>query len=206
MRPTNKGRRFARVSLPDGIPEKIIAARGTRRWQHVRDQAVLTFMWRTGARTSEITGLRLCEIDPPRLRIMRPKGWQRAKNPAPARTVGLDGIAMRSWERWLLAREAQFGPTPLDSAELAFPTAKGGALPGSYLRALLPRLARQVGYGGRVHPHCLRHTFACECVLEGRTVAFVKNCLGHDSVLTTQIYLDSLMPLDVVEGMCERAS
>src|SRR5260370_1231187 len=44
---------------------------------------------------------------------------------------------------------------------------EGRPLRASFLRALLPRLARKAGIEKRVHPHGLRHTCAAELAIEG---------------------------------------
>jgi len=48
-----------------------------------------------------------------------------------------------------------------------FCTLKGGRLDPSYIRHLLPRLARKAGIERRVHAHGLRHTYAAELARGG---------------------------------------
>ena len=43
--------------------------------------------------------------------------------------------------------------------------------------------------GGAVHPHMLRHTFATRVVREGNDIRVAQKLLGHNSQLTTEIYL-----------------
>lgn len=44
----------------------------------------------------------------------------------------------------------------------------------SYLKELLPRLARQAGIEKRVHAHGLRHTHAYELMMEGVEIAVIQ--------------------------------
>ena len=61
----------------------------------------------------------------------------------------------------------------------------------SYVRHLLPRLARKAGIERRVHAHGLRHAFAVDLVRAGAPLYVVRDALGHSSVATTQVYLSS---------------
>ena len=44
------------------------------------------------------------------------------------------------------------------------------------------------GQDTKYHLHCLRHTFAVRRYLQTRDIYLVKNELGHESVVTTEIY------------------
>jgi integrase/recombinase XerD len=46
-------------------------------------------------------------------------------------------------------------------------------------------------------PHVLRHTFAVTCIRKGLSLSTIQKLLGHDSLQTTQIYLN-MSPRDVV--------
>ena len=45
-----------------------------------------------------------------------------------------------------------------------------------------------------IHPHTLRHSFATELIKGGANLIAVKDMMGHESVVSTQIYthLDTL--------------
>lgn len=50
------------------------------------------------------------------------------------------------------------------------------------------------GLSKRVHPHILRHSFACEFLLQGGAIHELQALLGHASILTTQVYLHVVGP------------
>lgn len=50
------------------------------------------------------------------------------------------------------------------------------------------------GLSKRVHPHLLRHSFACEYILQGGAIHELQALLGHASLLTTQVYLHCVSP------------
>ena len=76
---------------------------------------------------------------------------------------------------------------------------------GSYVRTLLPRLARQAGIEKRVHAHGLRHTHAFELLMEGVEIPVIQRQLGHMSLQTTDTYLSHIAPRDVIRRISERS-
>ena len=74
----------------------------------------------------------------------------------------------------------------------------------SYVRHLLPRLARKAGIERRVHAHGLRHAFAVDMVRSGAPLYVVRDALGHASVATTQVYLSRVGAHEAVEAMRSR--
>lgn len=57
----------------------------------------------------------------------------------------------------------------------------------------ISRLCGAVGITGKhVHPHSLRHAFACSYIRQGGDIYRLSRILGHCSVSTTQLYLRSM--------------
>jgi site-specific recombinase XerD len=65
----------------------------------------------------------------------------------------------------------------------------GTEIDQSYVRHLLPRLARRAGIEKRVHAHGLRHAYALELEREGAQVSVIRDLLGHSSAAVTDLYL-----------------
>jgi len=82
----------------------------------------------------------------------------------------------------------------------------GSPLTTSYIRVLVPRLARKAGILKRVHAHGLRHTHAAELRSEGLDIGIISKQLGHSSIATTARYLDHIAPLAVIAAIRERRS
>jgi site-specific recombinase XerD len=152
-------------------------------------------LWRGGLRVSEALALQAKDFDPDAgtIRVLHGKGDE-------ARTVALDPQAFALVERWLRLR-TMLG---LSRAGRVFCTLKGRPLDPSYLRQLLPRLARRAGIDKRVHPHGLRHTHAAELAREGVPVNVIQLQLGHRSIGTTTRYLQHVAPQELVERIRER--
>lgn len=159
-------------------------APNTRRRSGMRDRAFLTVLWRCGLRNEEARSLQVSHIvhEPERVvRVMNPKGSLRGK---PPRNVGLDD---QTWERiqeWLAVRG--------DHAGFLFDTESGKKLDGKNMRLMIGRRAKTAGIDRRVHPHCLRHTYASELYHEGVGMVDIMNQLGHSSLQTTATYLQRI--------------
>jgi site-specific recombinase XerD len=80
----------------------------------------------------------------------------------------------------------------------------GGRLDTSYLRRLLPKLAKRANLKS-THPHLLRHSRARQWSDEGIPVANIQQALGHKSLATTSIYLARLAPAGMGGGERGRA-
>lgn len=164
-----------------------------------RNRALIATLWRAGLRVGEALELRPADLDPAaglvRIRGEIAKGGK-------ARAVGLDPEAFGVIEAWAARRSALGinGHAPL------FCTLHGGILNHGYVRALFKRLARRAGIRHRVHPHALRHTFACELLREHAPLNLVQAALGHASLATTSVYLQHVTPQDLAERARSRAS
>jgi len=134
------------------------------------------------------------EPDSGTLVVQRGKGGKR-------RVVGVDAGTVALVGRWLEVRRKLGLPT--GGAPL-FCSLAGKPLDLSYVRHLLPRLARKAGIERRVHAHGLRHAFAVDLVRAGAPLYVVRDALGHASVATTQVYLTRVGAHEAVDAMRNR--
>ena len=161
----------------------------------VRNRALIAVLWRCGLRIGEALALAVKDLDPDSgtLVVQPGKGGKR-------RVVGVDAGTVALLGRWLEVRLRRGipGGGPL------FCTLAGRPVGQSYIRHLLPRLARKAGIERRVHAHGLRHAFAVDLVRSGAPLYVVRDALGHASVSTTQIYLSRVSAHEAVEAMRNR--
>jgi len=129
----------------------LLKACSTRAPTGVRNRALIAVLWRCGPRISEALALELRDVDleAGTVRVRHGKGDK-------SRTVGIDEQTAALLARWL-DRRRQLSP---GARAPIFCTLAGGRLDSSYVRRLLPRLARKAGIDRRVHAHGLRHTYA----------------------------------------------
>jgi integrase/recombinase XerD len=155
----------------------------------LRDRALLEFLYGTGARISEATGLDIDELElgtDPVVRLIGKGGKHRV--------VPVGSYAARALEAYLVRAR------PALAQRAAARRARGqGASPAVFLNARGGRLTRQGAWGvlraaaGRaglanVSPHTLRHSFATHMLDGGADIRVVQELLGHASVTTTQVY------------------
>jgi integrase/recombinase XerD len=150
----------------------------------LRDRALLEFLYGTGARISEATGLDVDELHldaDPVVRLAGKGGKQRI--------VPVGSYAVRALQAYLVRGRPA----------LAAASRRASASPAVFLNARGGRLTRQGAWGvlhaaaerarlAEVSPHTLRHSFATHMLDGGADIRVVQELLGHASVATTQIY------------------
>jgi site-specific recombinase XerD len=190
-----RGQRYPAEILSEDEVRGLVRACSRRAPTGVRSAALLGVLYRAGLRISEALGLRPKDLDQRAgtLRVLYGKGGC-------ARTVALDDAALALVERWMDRRKT----LGLTGRHPLFATLRGSPLQASYVRALLPRLARRAEIEKRVHPHGLRHSFAAGLAAEGVPVNVISRALGHASTGTTARYLDHIHPQQVIETLRAR--
>jgi integrase/recombinase XerD len=153
----------------------------------LRDRALLEFLYGTGARISEATGLDIDELrldEDPVVRLAGKGGKQRV--------VPVGSYAVRALEAYLVrARPALAAASKRVSVSPAvFLNARGGRLTRQGAWGILRAAADRAGLDPEtdVSPHTLRHSFATHMLDGGADIRVVQELLGHASVATTQIY------------------
>jgi integrase/recombinase XerD len=162
----------------------------------LRDRALLEFLYATGARISEATGL---DIDELYLSAV-PECPQSPEDPvvrlvgkgSKHRVVPVGSYAVRALQAYLVrARPALAAASRRVSVSPAvFLNARGGRLTRQGAWGVLHAAAARAGLDPvpGVSPHTLRHSFATHLLDGGADIRVVQELLGHASVTTTQVY------------------
>jgi integrase len=132
----------------------------------------------TGARKTEILGLKWSEIDLERKLILLPPARTKAGGSTGARRIALSPPALEIIER---RRREHAGPSGY-----VFPAASGDGHAIGIRRAFKVACARAELSGVRIHD--LRHSFASFAVADGASLFLVGKLLGHASARTTERY------------------
>lgn len=145
----------------------------------IRDRAVLETLYSSGIRASELTGLKISDVDlvGGTLRIL----GKRKKE----RIAYLGKFAVTAIYEYLGIR-AELGKP---NHTTLFVNARGGPLTARSVQRIVVRYVRQVLPTRRdISPHTLRHTFATHMLNGGADLRVVQELLGHESLSSTQIY------------------
>ena len=147
--PANKGQSYPADTLTASEVGALRAACSRRASTGIRNRALIVLLWRSGLRCAEALDLRVRDVDRQAsvVKVMRGKGGK-------TRTVPIDAGAVEVLEEWLAERKRVRVP----GGSTLFCTLQGGRLDTSYVRRMLPRLAKRAGIERRVHAHMLRHT------------------------------------------------
>jgi integrase/recombinase XerD len=148
----------------------------------LRDRALLEFLYGTGARISEATGLDVDELqlgaapEYPVVRLIGKGGKHRV--------VPVGRYAVRALEAYLVRARAS---RRASASPAVFLNARGGRLTRQGAWGVLHAAAARAGLPD-VSPHTLRHSFATHMLDGGADIRVVQELLGHASVTTTQVY------------------
>jgi site-specific recombinase XerD len=162
----------------------------------IRNRALIALAWRSGLRIGEVLALRPKDLDLDNGTIT----VQHGKNDK-RRVVGLDSGAAALLQRWMEKRCELI----VSRNAPVFCTLKGDEIDTSYVRHLMPRLARRAGIDKRVHAHGLRHAYAVELEREGAPISSIRDLLGHSSAAVTDRYLRRLGASDAVDFARQRS-
>jgi len=175
--------------LPKAIPladvERLLEAAGPSDGpRSLRDRALLEFLYGTGARISEATGLDVDELqldDDPVVRLAGKGGKHRIVPVGSYATQALNAYLVRARPALAVAsKRAAVVPA-------VFLNARGGRLTRQGAWGILQTTAERAGLDD-VSPHTLRHSFATHLLDGGADIRVVQELLGHASVSTTQLY------------------
>src|ERR1700729_1127959 len=171
--PTRPARRRPPEVLTESEAVALIKACSARAPTGIRNRALVAVLWAGGLRFSEALALELRGLDfeAGTIRVRHGKGDK-------SRTVGLDEQTAALLARWL-DRRRDLSP---GARAPIFCTLRGGRIDTSYIRHLLPRLARKAGVDRPVHAHGLRHTYAAELARERTPINVIRDALGHTSL------------------------
>ena len=158
--------------------DSIIASVDTSTPGGLRDRAILEVLYGCGLRVSEAVNLRISNIYSREgfLRIVG-KGDKE-------RLVPLGKMAEEALAEWFEVR-----PEPAKGFEdTVFLNRFGKSLSRVSMFNMVKKQAMLAGVRKEISPHTFRHSFATHLVENGADLRAVQEMLGHESILTTEIY------------------
>jgi len=145
-----------------------------------RNKAMLETMYSCGLRVSELVGLHLSDLFFKEGFIkVKGKGSKERLIPISTKAIEEIGLYMPDRAKLGIARGHE---------DFLFLNRRGKALSRVMVFTIIKNLAVAIDLQKTISPHTFRHSFATHLVEGGADLRAVQEMLGHESILTTEIY------------------
>ncbi|MBU3827804.1 MAG: tyrosine recombinase XerC [Candidatus Lactobacillus pullistercoris] len=145
-----------------------------------RNLALFELFYTTGMRVSEVSNLKISQIDFDLNSILvHGKGNK-------DRYVVFDQKTKSALKTYL--NEVRNTLIKGDNNNYVFLNSRGGKLTTRGIQYIMQTVFNKAGISGKVHPHELRHSFATAMLNNGSDLRTVQELLGHENLSSTQIY------------------
>jgi len=163
--------------------ERLLSTPDQKTLLGLRDRAMLEVLYSTGLRVSELTGLRVMDLDAKAgcLRCIG-KGDKERIVPVGKKALAIVDRYMRE------ARPQLSGKNQAAGSPAIFVNRRGSALSRVGVWKILSGYGKKAGFRVPLTPHMLRHSFATHLLERGADLRSVQLMLGHADISTTQIY------------------
>ena len=148
----------------------------------LRDRAMLEMLYATGCRASEVSNLRMRDVNL-KQRYCKCHGKGDKQRMAPLGEAAVE--AVQAYLQQLRPALEAKRPTETD---WLFLTRSGRRMRREAIWELVKKYAHIAGITRDISPHTMRHSFATHLLAGGADLRQVQEMLGHASIATTQIY------------------
>ncbi|HNQ37364.1 MAG: site-specific tyrosine recombinase XerD [Prolixibacteraceae bacterium] len=146
-----------------------------------RNRAMLETLYSCGLRVSELVSLKVSNLyfDQGFIKI---EGKAEKERLVPISKNAMDEITkyMEGYRKTLHISK--------DCTNILFLNRRGKNLSRVMVFTIIKGLAEKIGLGKKISPHTFRHSFATHLINGGADLRAVQEMLGHESILTTEIY------------------
>lgn len=148
----------------------------------VRNRAMLETLYACGLRVSELTDLRMSNLylDIGFVKVLG-KGNKERIVPIGEEAVKHIGLYIEGVRRRMMNIDPEH-------SNFLFLSRRGRQLSRVMVFMIVKECAKLVGIEKNVSPHTFRHSFATHLIEGGADLKAVQDMLGHESILTTEIY------------------
>ena len=150
--------------------------------QGTRNRAMLETLYACGLRVSELTNLKLSNLflDIGFVRVIG-KGDKE-------RIIPIGEEAIKHIRFYLEGVRNNLQCIKQEAENILFLNRRGGQLSRVMVFLVVKELAKIAGIKKNVSPHTFRHSFATHLIEGGADLKAVQDMLGHESIITTEIY------------------
>lgn len=144
----------------------------------VKERALVEFLVSTGVRVSELTGMKVEDVNLENLsvHVIHGKGDKE-------RMTYTTPVAAKHLIAYLRSRKEK-------GSIMLFCNREGGMLSTRWIQLLLKKIGARAGVEN-VHPHRFRRTFATNLSKRGMEIQEIQKLLGHANINTTMIYVST---------------
>lgn len=144
-----------------------------------RNKAIIETLYGCGLRVSELTNLHLTDIH-------REEGYVLITGKGnKQRMVPVSDKALKEIDLYMTDRRRL---PKIKDENIVFLNRRGSGLTRAMIFSIIKDLAAKAGIRKKISPHTFRHSFATHLVEAGADLRAVQEMLGHESILTTEIY------------------
>lgn len=146
-----------------------------------RNKAMLETLYSCGLRVSELVNLKITNL-------FFEQGFIKVEGKAgKERLVPVSGRAIEEINRYLNNYRKTLN-VKKDSENVLFLNRRGGKLSRVMIFTIIKNLSEKINLDKKISPHTFRHSFATHLINGGADLRAVQEMLGHESILTTEIY------------------
>lgn len=146
-----------------------------------RNRAMLETLYSCGLRVSELVNIKISDLH-------FEQGYLRVEGKAEKeRLVPISQNAIREITIYMEGYRKGLSINK-ENQNVLFLNRRGKKLSRVMIFTIIKNLAAQVGLQKKISPHTFRHSFATHLVNGGADLRAVQEMLGHESILTTEIY------------------
>lgn len=145
-----------------------------------RNRAILEVLYSCGLRVSELISLRISDLffDESFIRVIGKGDKQRL--------VPIGEPAMQAVQLYLSQTRRAY--VSKKAEDILFLNRRGGKLSRQMIFLMIKSQCEKAGITKEISPHTFRHSFATHLVENGADLRAVQQMLGHESIITTEIY------------------
>jgi len=145
-----------------------------------RNRAIIEMLYSCGMRVSELVNLRISDLffNEGFIRVMG-KGSKQRLIPVGVPAIEAVNFYLSQRKFMNIAKNAQ---------DTLFLNRRGSKLSREMIFLIIKKESNRAGILKEISPHTFRHSFATHMVENGADLRVVQEMLGHESILTTEIY------------------
>lgn len=174
------GRKLPDVLTMEEI-DMLIEAVELEKSEGQRNKAMLETLYSCGLRVSELVNLKLTNL-------FFEQGFIKVEGKSEKeRLVPVSNRAVDEINKYLSGYRKKLKISK-ESENVLFLNRRGKKLSRVMIFTIIKNLSEKIGLNKKISPHTFRHSFATHLINGGADLRAVQEMLGHESILTTEIY------------------